>query len=73
MKLEDSRELNPKVETMIESLIVMIGRSNRRLDELSSRIRQLEQSLIEAAPTALPLQDESYSFIAREQNPARKA
>lgn len=73
MKLEDSRELNPKVETMIESLIVMIGRSNRRLDELSSRIRLLEQSLIEAAPTALPLQDESYSFIAREQNPARKA
>lgn len=73
MKLEDSRELNPKVETMIESLIVMIGRSNRRLDDLSSRIRQLEQSLIEAAPTALPLQDESYSFIAREQNPARKA
>ncbi|WP_318506884.1 hypothetical protein [Bacillus sp. T3] len=73
MKFEDSRELNPKVENMIESLIIMIGRSNRRLDDISNRIRQLEQSLIEAAPAAFPLQEESYSFIAREQNPARKA
>ena len=73
MKFEDSREMNPKLENMIESLIVMIGRQKSRLDDLSNRIRQLEQSLIEAAPAALPLQEESYSFIAREQNPARKA
>lgn len=73
MKLEESCQLNPKVETLIESLIFMIERQKSRMDDLSIRIRQLEQSLIETAPTALPLQEESYSFIAQEQNPARKA
>lgn len=70
MKFEDSLEQKSKLEIMIESLIIMLGRSNRRMDDLSNRIRQLEQSIVEAAPTALPPHEESYSIIAREENPA---
>lgn len=67
-------EQNLNVEKLIESLIVMLGRSNQRLDDLSKRVRQMEQYIIEAAPSTPPIHEveESYSLIARVENPVSK-
>lgn len=67
MELKESIEQEMKLEQLIESLIVMQGRSNRRLEELLKRVHQIEQYIIEAGLVSLaahPL-DESYSFITR--------
>ncbi|MGJ7920783.1 hypothetical protein [Neobacillus sp. LXY-4] len=67
MELKESIEQEMKLEQLIESLIVMQGRSNRRLEELLKRVHQIEQYILEAGPQATATQplDEGYSFIAR--------
>jgi hypothetical protein len=62
-----------QLEKLIESLIIMLGRSNRRLDDLAKRVLQLEQSIIEGVPSAFPFPEESYSFIVRTRNHANKS
>lgn len=66
--LEQTIEQNEKLEKLIESLIAMLGRSNQRLDDLTVRLGQLEQYMVEAAPFVPPSHEESFSVIARTGN-----
>lgn len=73
IELEQALEQNKKLEVLIESLIAMLGRSNQRLDDLTVRMGQLEQFMVEAqaqaeveAPAYVPSRhEECFSFIAR--------
>lgn len=61
--MPESLDRTARVEEMIETLIKMLGRSNRKMDELSRQVRQIEQCLLESAPTDSPYPQESYSYL----------
>lgn len=67
----DENEQLARLEKIVENLIIIIGSSNRRLNELSRRIAQIEQYIIEVAPTEHPLPDASRSFIAMVEKPSK--
>lgn len=71
--MDVSFEQLEKVEQLLENLIIMVGRSNRRLADLSKRVSQIEQYIVEAAPSETPFPDERYSFIARIEKPTPNA
>jgi tetrahydromethanopterin S-methyltransferase subunit B len=48
--MEPSSEQIDKLEQLLESLIIMLGRSNKKLEDLSGRISQLEQYILESTP-----------------------
>jgi hypothetical protein len=67
--VDESFEQLVKVERLLENLITMIGRSNRRLTDLSKRVSQVEQYIVEAASSETPFPDAGYTFIARVEKP----
>ncbi|AGK55969.1 hypothetical protein [Bacillus sp. 1NLA3E] len=67
--MDESFEQLVKVERLLENLITMIGRSNRRLTDLSKRVSQVEQYIVEAASSETPFPDACYTFIARVEKP----
>ncbi len=67
--VDESFEQLVKVERLLENLITMIGRSNRRLIDLSKRVSQMEQFIIEVTSSEIPFPDERYTFIARVEKP----
>ncbi|MEW8985864.1 MAG: hypothetical protein AB2401_02445 [Bacillus sp. (in: firmicutes)] len=73
VEIDRSLEQNQKLELLIESLIAMLGRSNQRLDELTLRINQVEQFIIEAAPTVPPSHDDCFSIICQKEKTVPRA
>lgn len=76
IELEQALEQNKKLEMLVESLIAMLGRSNQRLDDLTVRMGQIEQFMLEAeavaeaeaGPYVPSRHEECFSFIARTGN-----
>lgn len=72
--IEQTFEQNLKLEKLIESLIAMLGRSNQRLDDLTVRIGQVEQIIVEAAPLVpASHNEECISIISRKENMVPRA
>lgn len=69
--MDQSFEQLVKNEQLLESLIIMLGRSNKKLDDLSKRISQIEQYILEVAPSETPFPDASYSFISKVEKQTR--
>lgn len=69
----DENEHLVRLEKIIENLIIVIGSSNRQVNDFSRRLTQIEQYIVEVAPTECPFPDASRSFIAMVEKPSKNA
>jgi hypothetical protein len=64
--LRQQNERDTNIESLLETLILMVGRCNHKTEELTIRIKQLECMLIEIHTDAEPVINQDLRLAASQ-------